>query len=85
MASVTVTAPPAPPPAPQTVKECSISFARDRKRPNRVDNEAKACLDDLALALNRQADAKLVVTGKPHRRRKPIATPPSAPSTSANT
>ena len=63
MASVTVTAPPAPPPAPQTVKECSISFARDRKRPNRVDNEAKACLDDLALALNRQADAKLVVTG----------------------
>jgi Icc-related predicted phosphoesterase len=43
---------------------CSVSFERDRKRPVRVDNEAKACLDDIALELNRQTDAVLVVVGK---------------------
>ncbi len=67
--SVTVLAPrlpPAPPPPPvqptsQTL--CSISFDRDTKRPTRVDNEGKACLDDLALSLQRSTDAKLV-----HRR-----------------
>ena len=30
---------------------CSISFAKDNKRPTRVDNEAKACLDEVALDL----------------------------------
>ena len=28
---------------------CSINFDRDKRRPARVDNEAKACLDDVAL------------------------------------
>jgi hypothetical protein len=64
--TVTVTAPPAPPapPAPLAQKLCSVSFERDTKRPVRVDNEAKGCLDDIALALNRQSDAVLVVVGK---------------------
>jgi hypothetical protein len=64
--TVTVVAPPAPPapPAPVAQKLCSVSFERDRKRPVRVDNEAKGCLDDIALAMNRQADAVLVVVGK---------------------
>jgi hypothetical protein len=42
---------------------CSVSFERDAKRPERVDNEAKACLDDVALALQRSSDAKLALVG----------------------
>ena len=61
--SVTIMAPP-PPPAPQVRNLCSISFERDRKRPVRVDNEAKGCLDEIALTLNRESSAKLIIVGK---------------------
>jgi hypothetical protein len=61
--TVTVEAPVVPP-APKTQKLCSIAFGRDTKRPARVDNEAKACLDDVALNAQRTADAKLVVVGE---------------------
>ena len=63
--SVGVIAPPAPPPPPAPVASslCSVSFERDVKRPTRVDNEAKACLDDVALALQRSSDAKLALVG----------------------
>ena len=61
--TITVTAPPPPPPVPQTSALCSIAFDRDRKRPVRVDNEAKGCLDDIALTLNRDSSAKLVLVG----------------------
>ncbi|RZU39996.1 OmpA family protein [Edaphobacter modestus] len=61
-ATVTVNAPP-PPPAPTTQALCSINFDRDKRRPTRVDNEAKACLDEVALNLQRTSDAKLVVVG----------------------
>jgi outer membrane protein OmpA-like peptidoglycan-associated protein len=60
--SVTVIAPPAPP-KPSSENLCSISFDRDTKRPTRVDNEAKACLDDLTLSLQRSTDATLDVVG----------------------
>ena len=60
--TVTVNAPP-PPPAPETSALCSVSFERDAKRPTRVDNEAKACLDDVALKLQSASDAKLAVVG----------------------
>ena len=60
--TVTVNAPP-PPPAPTTSALCSASFERDKKRPSRVDNEAKACLDDVALKLQSASDAKLAVVG----------------------
>jgi len=50
-------------PAPTTQALCTISFDRDKHRPTRVDNEAKACLDDIALNAQRQADAKLAITG----------------------
>jgi outer membrane protein OmpA-like peptidoglycan-associated protein len=60
--TVTVNAPP-PPPAPETSALCSVSFERDAKRPTRVDNEAKACLDDIALKLQSASDAKLAVVG----------------------
>lgn len=61
--SVTVNAPPPPPPAPKTETLCSITFGRDKRRPTRVDNEAKACLDDVALNLQRSSDAKAVLVG----------------------
>ncbi len=60
---LTITAPYVPP-APKTQALCSISFATDKKRPMRVDNEAKACLDQVALDLKQQADAKAVVVGE---------------------
>ena len=62
--SVTISAPPAPPPAPHSSALCSISFSTDAKRPTRVDNEAKACLDQVALDLKQQADAKAVIVGE---------------------
>ncbi len=63
--SVSVNAPPPPtaPAAPQPSSLCTISFERDRKRPVRVDNEAKACLDDIALQLQRESAGKLVIVG----------------------
>ena len=61
--SVTINAPVAARPAPATSALCSITFDRDKKRPARVDNEAKACLDDIALNLQRNSDAKLIVVG----------------------
>ncbi len=55
--------PPPPPPAPQASSLCAVSFERDEKRPTRVDNEAKACLDDVALSMQRSSDAKLALVG----------------------
>jgi outer membrane protein OmpA-like peptidoglycan-associated protein len=60
-AAVTVAAPPPAPPA--TQKLCSITFDHDKKRPARVDNDAKGCLDDVALNAQRLSDASLVVVG----------------------
>jgi outer membrane protein OmpA-like peptidoglycan-associated protein len=60
--TVTVNAPP-PPPAPTTSALCSINFERDTRRPARVDNEAKACLDDISLNLQRSSDAKIAMVG----------------------
>jgi outer membrane protein OmpA-like peptidoglycan-associated protein len=62
--TVTILAPPPPPPPPHTQALCTISFATDKKRPMRVDNEAKACLDQVALDLKQQPDAKAVVVGE---------------------
>ncbi len=66
--TVTIVAP--PPPAPHTQALCSLSFSKDTKRPTRVDNEAKACLDDVALDLQKQADAKAVVVGNSNAKEK---------------
>jgi hypothetical protein len=64
--TVTIVAPPPPVAAakPVTRALCSLSFERDKARPVRVDNEAKGCLDDVALALNRESDATLVIVGR---------------------
>lgn len=51
-----------PPPPPQASKLNEIAFP-DRRRPARVDNTAKAILDDVALRLQREPDAKAVIVG----------------------
>jgi hypothetical protein len=61
--TVTIVTPP-PPPVPKVRPLCSVSFERDAKRPLRVDNEGKACLDDIALTLNRDTTSKLVIVGR---------------------
>jgi outer membrane protein OmpA-like peptidoglycan-associated protein len=50
-------------PAPVQSALCSITFDKDKKRPTRVDNEAKACLDDIALTLQSKSDATVAVVG----------------------
>jgi outer membrane protein OmpA-like peptidoglycan-associated protein len=60
--SVTITAPYVPP-TPHAQALCPVTFDKDKKRPARVDNEAKACLDEVALSLQKQSDAKAVVVG----------------------
>ncbi len=67
--SLTIAAPP-PPPAPKTQALCSLSFDKDMRRPTRVDNEAKACLDDVALSLQKQSDAKAVLVGNSNDKEK---------------
>jgi len=69
---VTIVAPTVPV-IPQTQNLCSISFARDKARPVRVDNEAKACLDDIALTMSQQTGAKLVIVGNASSDEKPEA------------
>lgn len=68
--TVSVSAPP-PPPAPTTSSLCSVSFERDTKRPTRVDNEAKACLDDVAGSLQRDPSSKVVLTANSGAKRNP--------------
>ena len=52
----------APPPAPTASKLNEITFPNEKK-PARVDNTAKAILDDVALRLQREPDSKAVVVG----------------------
>ena len=61
--NLTISAPYVPP-APKTQALCTINFSNDKRRPERVDNEAKACLDQVALDLKQQPDAKAVVVGE---------------------
>ena len=73
MATVTVNGPAIPPPvAPMASSLCSVSFERDARRPRRVDNEAKACLDDVALALQRSSDAKLSLVGNENAKEQKV-------------
>jgi len=63
LASVDVQAPPAPPApvvAQSQVGQCDFS---NGKKPARVDNSCKAALDDAAMKLKQEPDAKLVIVG----------------------
>ena len=67
--SVSIEAPP-PPPQPHVQTLCSFNFTNDKARPTRVDNEAKACLDEVALDLQKQSDAKAVIVGDSNAKEK---------------
>jgi hypothetical protein len=70
---VTIENPPPPPPPQATkVNECQYP---NLKKPWRVDNTCKAELDDVALKLQQDPDAKLVVVGNaaPNEKRKNLA------------
>jgi opacity protein-like surface antigen len=60
--AVTVAAPVAAS-KPLTSELCAVHFDRDNRRPDRVDNEGKACLDEIALNLQRNSDAQLAIVG----------------------
>ncbi len=68
--SVTIVAP--PPPVQRVQELCSVSFARDTRRPTRLDNEAKACLDQIALDLKRFPDARAVIVADSNAKEKQI-------------
>ncbi len=71
--SVNVENPP-PPPPPQAAKVNECEYPNEKK-PWRVDNTCKAELDDVALKLQQDPDAKLVVVGnsEPKEKRKNLA------------
>ncbi len=52
----------APPPPPQVTNIASIQFP-DKKRPWRVDNTAKAILDDVASRMKADPNAKIAIVG----------------------
>ena len=54
--------PPPPPPPPQASKINQIEFP-NKVKPWRVDNTAKAILDDVALRMQREPDSRLVILG----------------------
>jgi hypothetical protein len=69
---VTVENPPPPPPQATKLNECTYPNV---KKPWRVDNTCKAALDDVALRLQQDPEAKLVVVGnaEPTEKRKDLA------------
>ena len=66
--------PPPPPPPPQSSKLSECEFP-NKVKPWRVDNTCKAVLDDVALRLQRDPEAKLVIVGnaEPTEKRKNLA------------
>jgi len=67
--TVTITAPYVAP-APHAKALRTISFSKDKRRPVRVDNEAKASLDEVALELQKSPDAKVVLVGNSDAKEK---------------
>ncbi len=57
---VTVENPPPPPPKASKLSQCDFP---NEKKPWRVDNTCKAILDDVALRMQQEAEAKLVIVG----------------------
>jgi outer membrane protein OmpA-like peptidoglycan-associated protein len=61
--SVNVEAPPPPPPPPAAPEASRLNQISFKQNSARVDNAAKAILDDVALRMQRDADAKIVIVG----------------------
>ena len=51
------------PPVAKTRALCSVDFARDAKRPARLDSEGKACLDEVAENAEHHPESTLVLVG----------------------
>ena len=51
------------PPKPDPIQLCTLDFTLDKRRPLRVDNRAKACLDDVAQSLVTHSDGTLIMVG----------------------
>jgi hypothetical protein len=73
--TVTVNVPPPPPPPPPQASKLNECDYPNVKKPCRVDNTCKAALDDVALKLQQDSEAKLVVVGNagPKEKRKNLA------------
>jgi hypothetical protein len=73
--TVTVNVPPPPPPPPPQASKLNVCDYPNVKKPWRVDNTCKAALDDVALKLQQDSEAKLVVVGNadPKEKRKNLA------------
>ena len=71
-AQSTVEVPPPPPPKSSKLSQCDFP---NKNKPWRVDNTCKAILDDVALRMQQEADAKLVIVGnaEPTEKRKNLA------------
>lgn len=73
--TVTVNQPPPPPPPPPQAAKVNECDYPNKNKPWRVDNTCKAALDDVALKLQQDPEAKLVVVGNadPKEKRKNLA------------
>jgi hypothetical protein len=73
--TVTVNNPPPPPPPPPQASKLNECEYPNKMKPWRVDNTCKAALDDAALKLQQDPEAKLVVVGNagPKEKRKNLA------------
>lgn len=60
---VNVEAPPPPPPPPAAPEASRLNQIAFKRNSARVDNAAKAILDDVALRMQRDADAKIAIVG----------------------
>jgi hypothetical protein len=67
--------PPPPPPPPPQASKLNECLYPNKAKPWRVDNTCKAALDDAALKLQQDPEAKLVVVGNadPKEKRKNLA------------
>ena len=59
--------------APRARPLCSIEFKGDPKRPTRVNNEAKACLDEVSLTLQNEPGATALMVGQSTHQEKAAA------------
>jgi hypothetical protein len=73
--AVTINNPPPPPPPPPQATKLNECLYPNKAKPWRVDNTCKAALDDAALKLQQDPEAKLVVVGNadPKEKRKNLA------------
>jgi hypothetical protein len=73
--TVTINNPPPPPPPPPQAAKVNECDYPNKNKPWRVDNTCKAALDDVALKLQQDPEAKLVVVGNadPKEKRKNLA------------